>query len=257
MRKILLMGTLLLTVLSCGTGDKKEVKNEKKEEIIIVSAAASLKKSLDEIAENYKKENPDVVLNINYGGSGTLEKQIAEGAPVDLFISAAKKNMDNLDGKNLIVKESRKDLLKNTLVLIVPNTHKEKIEKLDDVKKAEKIALGELATVPAGKYGKQALEKLNFWKEVEKKAVFQKDVTAVLNIVELGEVDAGIVYATDAKKAKNSFVAGEFPSDSHDPIVYPAAVVTAAKNKEGAEKFLKYLESEKAKEIFTKNGFKF
>lgn len=101
------------------------------------------------------------------------------------------------------------------------------------------------------------MEKLNFWKEVEKKAVFQKDVTAVLNIVELGEVDAGIVYATDAKKAKNSFVAGEFPSDSHDPIVYPAAVVTAAKNKEGAEKFLKYLESEKAKEIFTKNGFKF
>ncbi len=256
MKKVLLLVVLLFFVLSCGKQEKKvgESKTEKK---VTISAAASLKKSLDEIAENYRKESPDVVLNINYGGSGSLEKQIREGAPVDIFISAAKKNMDNLEEKGIILKESRRDILKNSLVLIVSDKLKERVKKIGDIKKIEKLALGELSTVPAGKCGKQALEKLNLWNEMENKIIFQKDVTAVLNIVELGEVDAGIVYSTDAKNVRKSFVAVEFPFDSHDPIVYPAAVILTTKNRKGAEKFLAYLETEKSKEIFVKNGFKF
>lgn len=239
--------------MSCS--NQKE--SEKKEPVTLtISAAASLKTSLDEIAENYRKENPDVTLNINYGGSGALEKQIIGGADADIFISAAKKNMDNLEKENLIIKETRKDLLKNSLVLIAPDAQKDKIKSVQDLKNVGKVALGEENSVPAGKYGKQALEKLNLWKDIESKAVYQKDVTAVLNIVELGEVDAGIVYMTDAKKLKKGFIVEQFASDLHDPVVYPAAIVSSTKNKAQAEQFLKYLEDTKSKEIFKKNGFK-
>lgn len=253
MKKIVILLTSLIFVLSCS--NQKE--SGKKEPVTLtISAAASLKTSLDEIAENYRKENPDVTLNINYGGSGALEKQIIGGADADIFISAAKKNMDNLEKENLIIKETRKDLLKNSLVLIAPDAQKDKIKSVQDLKNVGKVALGEENSVPAGKYGKQALEKLNLWKDIESKAVYQKDVTAVLNIVELGEVDAGIVYMTDAKKLKKGFIVEQFASDLHDPVVYPAAIVSSTKNKAQAEQFLKYLEDTKSKEIFKKNGFK-
>lgn len=254
MQKILVGLLLTLMMVSCGSG-KKETKNESV--TLTISAAASLKKSLDEIVENYKKENTNVTVNVNYGGSGALEKQIIEGAPSDIFISAAKKNMDNLEEKGLILKESREDLLKNTLVLIAPNTQKDKVKTIEDLKKLEKIALGEIKAVPAGKYAKESLEKLNIWNELEKKVIYQKDVTAVLNIVELGEVDAGVVYLTDAKKLKNGYVVEEFASDLHTPIVYPAAIIKETKNKEISENFLKYLKEGISKEIFEKNGFKF
>ena len=182
MKKIIILLTLLFIIVSCG-GQKKE---EKKEPVTItVSAAASLKKSLDEVIENYRKIHPDITININYGGSGALEKQIIGGAEADIFISAAKKNMDNLEKENLIIKETRKDLLKNTLVLIATNIHKDKLKSSQELKNIGKIALGEENTVPAGKYGKQTLEKLNLWNDVQNKIVYQKDVTAVLNIVEL------------------------------------------------------------------------
>ena len=253
MKKILILLTSLIFALSCS--NQKE--SEKKEPVTLtISAAASLKTSLDEIAENYRKENPDVTLNINYGGSGALEKQIIGGADADIFISAAKKNMDNLEKENLIIKETRKDLLKNSLVLIAPDAQKDRIKSVQDLKNVGKVALGEENSVPAGKYGKQALEKLNLWKDIESEAVYQKDVTAVLNIVELGEVDAGIVYMTDAKKLKKGFIVEQFASDLHDPVVYPAAIVSSTKNKAQAEQFLKYLEDTKSKEIFKKNGFK-
>lgn len=253
MKKIIILLTSLIFVLSCSNQEE----SEKKEPVTLtISAAASLKTSLDEISENYKKENSDVTLNINYGGSGALEKQIIGGAEADIFISAAKKNMDNLQKENLIIRETRKDLLKNSLVLIAPDTQKDRIKSVLDLKNAGKVALGEENSVPAGRYGKQALEKLNLWKEIESKAVYQKDVTAVLNIVELGEVDAGIVYMTDAKKLKKGFIVEQFASDLHDPIVYPAAIVLSTKNKAQAEQFLKYLENTKSKEIFKKNGFK-
>lgn len=250
MKKILILLILMIVLLSC-------VKKEEEKQIITISAAASLKSSLDEIVHNYKNENKNIEININYGGSGTLEKQIISGAEVNIFISAAKKNMDNLEKNNLIDIKSRKDLLKNTLVLIASNSQKDKIKTIEDIKKVEKIALGEEKTVPAGKYGKEVLEKLGLFKEIEKKVVYQKDVTSVLNIVELGEVEVGIVYLTDAKKLKNGYVVTEFDSNLHTPIVYPVAIIENTKNKEKSEEFLKYLENEKAKEIFKNNGFKY
>ena len=249
MKKIIILLTLLLFIFSCG-GQKETVKKEPV--TLTISAAASLKKSLDTIVENYKKEHPDITINVNYGGSGALEKQIIGGAAADIFISAAKKNMDNF-----IIKETRKDLLKNTLVLIAPNTQKDILKSSKELKNTGKIALGEEKTVPAGKYGKQTLEKLNLWNNIQNKIVYQKDVTAVLNIVELGEVDAGIVYLTDAKKLKNGFIVEEFSQDLHEPIVYPAAVISSTKNKEQAEQFLKYLEDPASKKIFEDAGFKF
>ena len=254
MKKIIILLTLLLFIFSCG-GQKETVKKEPV--TLTISAAASLKKSLDTIVENYKKEHPDITINVNYGGSGALEKQIIGGAAADIFISAAKKNMDNLEKENLIIKETRKDLLKNTLVLIAPNTQKDTLKSSKELKNTGKIALGEEKTVPAGKYGKQTLEKLNLWNDIQNKVVYQKDVTAVLNIVELGEVDAGIVYLTDAKKLKNAFIVEEFSQDLHDPIVYPAAIISSTKNKEQAEQFLKYLEDPASKKIFEDAGFKF
>lgn len=254
MKKIIILLTLLLFIFSCG-GQKETVKKEPV--TLTISAAASLKKSLDTIVENYKKEHPDITINVNYGGSGALEKQIIGGAAADIFISAAKKNMDNLEKENLIIKETRKDLLKNTLVLIAPNTQKDTLKSSKELKNTGKIALGEEKTVPAGKYGKQTLEKLNLWNDIQNKVVYQKDVTAVLNIVELGEVDAGIVYLTDAKKLKNGFVVEEFSQDLHDPIVYLAAIISSTKNKEQAEQFLKYLEDSASKKIFEDAGFKF
>ena len=245
MKKIIILLTLLLFIFSCG-GQKETVKKEPV--TLTISAAASLKKSLDTIVENYKKEHPDITINV---------KQIIGGAAADIFISAAKKNMDNLEKENLIIKETRKDLLKNTLVLIAPNTQKDTLKSSKELKNTGKIALGEEKTVPAGKYGKQTLEKLNLWNDIQNKVVYQKDVTAVLNIVELGEVDAGIVYLTDAKKLKNGFVVEEFSQDLHEPIVYPAAVISSTKNKEQAEQFLKYLEDPASKKIFEDAGFKF
>ena len=232
MKKIIILLTLLLFIFSCG-GQKETVKKEPV--TLTISAAASLKKSLDTIVENYKKEHPDITINVNYGGSGALEKQIIGGATADIFISAAKKNMDNLEKENLIIKETRKDLLKNTLVLIAPNTQKDTLKSSKELKNTGKIALGEEKTVPAGKYGKQTLEKLNLWNNIQNK----------------------IVYLTDAKKLKNGFVVEEFSQDLHEPIVYPAAVISSTKNKEQAEQFLKYLEDSASKKIFEDAGFKF
>lgn len=238
---------------------QKSNKEFKKENniIITISAAASLKNPLDEISKNYQIENSNVNINLNYGGSGTLERQIIGGAQVDIFISASKENIDNLEKENLIISETKKKFLKNTIVLIASNTHKDTINSIHDLIHIEKLALGEKNTVPAGKYGKEALEKLNLWDKIKNKVIYQKDVSSVLNIVELGEVDAGIVYLTDSKKIKNSFIVEHFSPDLHTPIEYTITVISSTKYKDRSKDFLKYLENEKSKEIFEKNGFNF
>ncbi|MBP9478748.1 MAG: molybdate ABC transporter substrate-binding protein [Sebaldella sp.] len=255
----LFLTCLTLAVLSCGkekSNIEKESKSEKKE--VVISIAASTKKAVDTIVKNYKKENPNVEININSGGSGALQQQIEGGAPVDIFLSASKKNMDTLEEKGLLDNATRKDLLKNELVLIGEKSVKDKIKNIDQLKTENvKIALGELSTVPAGKYAKQAFEKLGIWNDIEKKVIYQKDVTAVMNIVDAGEIEVGVVYSSDALELKNGFVIAVFKSEDHDPIVYPIALIKDSKNKEEALKFLEYLSSEKSLEIFKENGFKY
>ena len=251
MKKIILLSTfILLTLFSCGK-EKSEAKKK-----ITFSVAASTKKAVDRIIEEYSKENSNVEIKINSGGSGALEQQIEAGAPVDIFLSASKKNMDNLEEKDLIEKTTRKDLLKNKLVLIGEKEMKGKIDHVNQLKTENiKIALGEPATVPAGKYAKQIFDKLGIWNVVEKKIIYQKDVTSVLNIVDSGEIETGVVYSSDALDLKNGFVIAVFSDEDHDPIVYPIALIKDSKNKEAALNFLEYLSSKKAINIFKEYGF--
>lgn len=263
MKKIfgmLLMLSMLILTAGCKSGEDEKKTAESPaaaEKELTVSIAASTKNAIDEIVAKYEAENPGVKIKINSGGSGTLEQQITGGAPVDIFLSASKKNMDNLEEKGFLLEGTRQDLLKNSLVLIGSNDIKEKIKNIEGLKAGGvKIALGELNTVPAGKYAKQAFEKLGMWTEIEKEAIYQKDVTAVLTIVDSGEIETGVVYSSDALTLKNGFIIEEFAADTHDPIVYPAAIIKETKDKEEAEKFLKYLQNDTSKEIFEKYGFK-
>jgi molybdate transport system substrate-binding protein len=223
---------------------------------ITVSAAISLKDSLDEIGGLYEKAHPGAKISFNYGGSGTLQRQIEQGAPVDIFFAAAEKQMDDLQAKGLVDGGTRRDIVRNQLVLIAPasNTTIHNFQDLtnSDVKV---LALGEPATVPAGMYARQTLEHLGLLAAVEKKAVLAKDVRAVLTYVETGNADAGIVYQTDAQGSQKVRIVVIAPADSHDPIIYPAAILKGAKNASGAASFLTFLSSDDARGVFLKHGF--
>lgn len=257
MKKAVLYFLSALLILSLSACSKPNEPTSVIESIELnISAAASLKDALMEIQTEYEKTN-DVKLIINFAASGTLQKQIEEGAPSDIFISAAQKQMDALEEKGLIVKESRKDLLGNSLVLIAAEEAKDKIQGISDIKKADigKISIGVPESVPAGSYAKESLENLKMWEEIEPKLVLAKDVRQVLTYVETGEVDAGIVYSSDAALLTKGAIVGTFPADSHKPVVYPVSLINESKNKEAAQKFLDFLSEEKSAETFSKYGF--
>ena len=258
---LLVLGFLLiLTSIGCSTGSNTpSATNVTKVEPteIMVSAAASMKDSLTEIQKAYAVKTPAVKLTIIFGASGTLQQQIEQGAPADLFISAGKTQMDALEQKNLLVKGSKVDLLGNDLVLVTGKDNS-KVTSLEDLTKASvgQISIGTPESVPAGKYAQEALTNLKLWDLIEPKFVRAQDVTQVLNYVETGNVDAGIVYQSDALGSTKVKVVAVVPASSHSPIVYPAAVISATKNKQLAEDFLKYLQSSDAQQVFVKYGFK-
>lgn len=223
-----------------------------------ISAAASLTESMDAIKALYEEANPTVTLTMNYASSGNLQKQIEEGAPSDVFISAAQKQMDALEKGGHILTETRKDLLVNKVVLITPQNSDKGIASFDDCNsdKAGSIALGDPESVPVGQYAQQVFEKLGTWDAVKAKASLAADVKEVLSWVETGNTDCGVVYATDAATASDKVkVVCEAPEDSYDKAVYPAALVKGTENEEAAKAFLTYLSGEEAKAIFEKNGF--
>jgi molybdate transport system substrate-binding protein len=222
-----------------------------------ISAAVSLKDALAEIQKNYQAKNPNVKLVYNLGASGSLQQQIEQGAPADIFISAAPKQMNDLEAKNLINKSSRKKLVENKLVIVVPKDSNLNITKYEDIAQdaVKKIALGETATVPAGQYAQQVLQKLGLWDKVKDRVVFAKDVRTVLAYTETGNVEAGIVYKTDAISSDKVKVAAIAPEGSHEPIVYPVAITTGSKQQKAAEAFIEYLFSAEGKAVFEKNGF--
>lgn len=222
-----------------------------------ISAAASLKDSMDEIKQLYAAEKANVNLTFNYGGSGTLQQQIEQGADVDMFISAAAKQMDALETKDLILKNTRKDLLINEVVLVTPKDSST-ITSFNDLTtdKVKHLALGEPKSVPAGQYAEEIFTKLGILDKIKTKAVYAKDVREVLTWVETGNADAGIVYATDAKTSNKVKVAAISASDSHTPVVYPAAIIKSSKNGDSAKDFMKFLTGDKAKAVFEKYGFK-
>jgi molybdate transport system substrate-binding protein len=224
---------------------------------LTVSAAASLKDSMDEIEKIYTKENPNVKITYDFGASGTLQQQIEQGAPVDVFISAATKQMNELKNKGLLVNNTDKNLLENSLVLIVPkdsSTVKDFSDLATD--KVKKVALGEPKTVPAGQYANEVLTYFKILDKVQPKTVLGNDVREVLTWVETGNADAGIVYATDAKISNKVKVVATASENSHKPVLYPVAAIKDSKNIEAVKEFIQFLSGDKAKAIFEKYGFK-
>jgi molybdate transport system substrate-binding protein len=222
---------------------------------ITLSAAASLQDALVEVEAAYNRERPKIDFRNNFGSSGTLAREIEQGAPVDAFLSAAAKPMDELEAKGLIAPGTRRTLLRNTLDLIAPRDSALRgFEGLAD-KSVRLIALGDPASVPAGQYARQTLTAMHLYDQLEPRFVLGKDVRQVLTYVETGDADAGLVYATDAQSSTRVRVVTVAPESTHDPIVYPVAAIASSKAVEAARGFIQYLGSPAAQAIFVKHGF--
>ena len=244
-----------LAALLAGLPARSAAAEDKTE--LMVLAAASLTDVLNELAAVYKKKNSQVNLVISYAGSGALQTQIEQGAPVDVFVSAAAKNMDALVDKGLMLADSKRNLLTNSIVLVTPAKSGLKLASFQDCAsdKVKMIALGDPASVPAGQYAMEVFESLGIADAVKAKANLGTDVRQVLTWVEEGTVDCGVVYATDAAGSKKVTVAASAPPGSHKPIIYPAALAAAGKHQAEAAAFLEFLASDQAGVIFKKYGF--
>lgn len=223
---------------------------------INVFAAASLTDSLKEIRASYEKLSGDKII-FNFGASSMLARQIEEGAPVDIFFSADEAKMDRLEKKGLILKETRKSRLSNSLVIVVAAEDGAPIESVKDLatEKVKRIALAEPKTVPAGIYAKEYLQKKNLWSAIQAKVIPTENVRAALAAVESGNVEAAIVYKTDAAISKKVKVACELPLADDPAISYAMAVVKETKQPGAVKKFLQFLNSEGAAKVFEKFGF--
>ncbi|EAM49026.1 molybdate ABC transporter substrate-binding protein [Crocosphaera watsonii WH 8501] len=223
---------------------------------LTISVAASLQDVMKAVKNIYQLENPNLEIIYNFGSSGSLQQQIEQGAPTDVFISAAPKQMNVLEKRGLLLTQTRQNLLTNNLVLITPkdSTTSVTFETLSTAD-LEKIALGDPDSVPAGQYGKQVFNSLKAYDKLTPKLVYGKSVRQVLFYVETGNVDAGIVYATDATISSKVKVTDTAPEDSHSPIIYPIAVIKESKKTEESQKFIDFLLSEKGQSVFADYGF--
>ena len=224
----------------------------------LVFAPASLKNALDAVNAQWTKETGKKAV-ISYASSSALAKQIEQGAPAQMFISADLDWMDYLAAKSLIKPDTRSNLLGNRIVLIAPKDKAQPVEIKPGFDLAKLLGDGRLAmanvdAVPAGKYGKAALEKLGLWAGVSGKIAQAENVRAALLLVSRGEAPAGIVYQTDAAADANVKIIGTFPEDTHPPIIYPIALTANATHPDAAA-FLAYVRSDKAKPLFQAQGF--
>jgi len=241
---------LVFLLVSCSNNSSSN------ESTITVAAAASLKNCLDgKLIPMFQEKYPNIKIKATYDSSGKLQTQIEEGADIDVFISAAMKQMNALDEKGLIAKDSIIQLMENKIVLIVPENNTKKISKFEDILKADIIAIGDPESVPAGQYAREALTNLGIWEEALKKASLGTNVTEVLNWVAEGSADAGIVYSTDAAFTEKVKVVAEAPEGSVSKVIYPVGIIKTSKNQDLAKKFIDFLQSDEAKEIFESFGF--
>ena len=227
---------------------------------LIVSAAASLKDAMEEIQPLYQQQHPETEIIYNFASSGSLQRQIEQGAPVDIFISAATNKMENLDNQNLLLRETRRDLLKNQMVLVVPLNNRKsnlKLDNFDDLttKEITTVGLGEPKSTPAGKYAQEVLTSFGIADRVNSKAVYGKDIRQVLNYVATGNVDAGIVYRTDALVSDNVEIVATAPENTHSPVIYPVAVIKDSDNLETATEAIEFLTTPEVLSVFEEYGF--
>jgi molybdate transport system substrate-binding protein len=222
---------------------------------INVSAAASLTDTMKELGSNFEKQGGNKIV-FNFGASSLLARQIAEHAPADIFLSADEAKMDDLQKAGLIATETRRDLLSNSLVIVVPNDSALTIASPEDlITKTQKIAIADPRAVPAGIYTKEYLSGLGLWEKLDARMVPTENVRDALAAVESGNVDAGFVYKTDANISKKVKVAFGVPVEKGPAIRYPIAMTKDGKTKAAAKNFLKYLESDDARKIFERYGF--
>ncbi|MGL5695273.1 MAG: molybdate ABC transporter substrate-binding protein [Peptostreptococcaceae bacterium] len=250
-KTLILASAISLSLVGCGNQ-----KNTEKEIELNISAAASLKEAMVELEAEYKKENENIKLVVNFGASGSLQRQIEQGAPCDIFISAGTKQMTSLEEDGLLLNGSNKNLVENDLVLVISKGSE--ISSIDDLKsdKVKHIAVGEPESVPAGKYADEVLTNLNLKEYIKDKLVFAKDVKEVLAWTASENTEVGFVYYSDALMNDSVNVVLTTPIDSHSPIVYPVAIIKNSKKIEEAQKFEDFLFTDKAQEILQKYGYK-
>ncbi|MDQ0058827.1 molybdate ABC transporter substrate-binding protein [Paenibacillus harenae] len=256
MRKWPVLSMLAIVIaIVAGCSNDAPPKADKVE--LLISAATSLTDSLNELKTVYERKHSNVTLTFNYGASGTLQQQIEQGAPADLFLSAGTKQMTALVDKKLVDVDQQNNMLANELVAVVPADLDNTIHKIEDLSQVSvgKIAVGQTATVPVGGYTKETLDYYKLWDDVQPKLVFAKDVRQVLTYVETGNTDIGFVYATDALTSDKVKVAFKVDPASHKPIVYPVGIVKATKHQKEASSLYDYLQSDEAMKVFSKYGF--
>ena len=260
---ILAFCLLVITAAGCSNGNDSDNAVNKEtdasnlpDEKILLAAAASLKNCMDdELIPMFEEKNSGVKVDATYDSSGKLQAQIEEGADVDVFMSAAIKQMDELDKEGLMVSDSIVPLFENKIVLIVPKGSDKDISSFEDILKAETIAVGDPESVPAGQYAKEAFDNLSMWDDVAKKASLGTNVTEVLNWVAEGSADAGIVYVTDAASNDKVSVVAEAPEGSVSKVIYPVGIVKETSKQESAKSFIEFLNSDEALAIFERYGF--
>lgn len=229
---------------------------EEKKELTIL-AAASLKDVCGEIETLYEEKHPGMDLIFSFGSSGALQSQIEEGAPADVFFSAAQKQMNALKEQELMENDSITDLLENKIVLIVPSNSEIKISSFEDVTTdvVSMIGLGEPKSVPAGQYAEEVFTTLGILDQVSAKANYGQDVRTVLTWVEEGAVDCGVVYATDANTTDKVKIICEAPEGSCKKVIYPVGIIKSTPKKTASKEFVEYLKSDEAMVLFKKYGF--
>jgi molybdate transport system substrate-binding protein len=224
---------------------------------ILVAAATSLQPALQEITSIYTQSNPDRVVKYNFAASGVLAQQIQQGAPVDVFIAAADRQMNALQKQGLLGSGTAKTLLTNQLVLVIPKQSPLALTNFQQLANSNinRIAIGEPRTVPAGQYATEVFKNLGILELVKSKLVLGNNVKSVLTTVETGDVDAGVVYITDAKSSSKVQIVAIAAPKLHSPIRYPIAILKSSKSPAGSKQFIEFLSSKSATAIFKKYGF--
>ncbi len=257
MKKVLIILGLTLFIAAAAAGcGNNEAKLNHEPVNLTVSAAASLTDAAKELKKVYENQQSDVTITLNLASSGTLQRQIEEGAPVDLLISASKVKMDALSEKGLIVEDSRKNILNNDIVLIAGK--ESSLNGFEDLAGdlVKKVSIGVPESSPAGRYAKEVLVSLDLWDKIDSKLVLAKTVRQVLAYVETGNVDAGLVYSSDTTISEQIKIVAAAPPDSHQPIVYPVAIIKSSRHQKEAGDFSRFLQSDEAARIFEKYGFR-
>lgn len=227
-------------------------------EELVLSVAVSMKEAAEQVGRRFVEKHPGATLRYNFGASGDLQKQIEAGAPVDVFVSAAQRQMDELERGGFILPETRRVFARNVLVAVKPAAEPLDLPGPSDLldRRVQRIAIGNPRTVPAGQYAEESLRTLRLWDRLKSRLVFGENVRQVLDYVSRDEVHVGVVYATDAlTRAGQVRLAFAFPEDTHSPLVYPAAVVKGSRHAALARAFVELLAGAEGRAVLGRLGF--